>query len=231
MNPTVLPSALDPGDDLRCCSLDPHYRTVDAKIVVLRRTPISAGIGVIVFFPLLINFSDLILRFFLSDTFDLHSTPDPFLKGCADEQADCRDTGSAEDYIRAPSHDNTGILLGKLQNHLALHLKQDVLRRLSLSYLGAALLNSGIQPGIRGLFFPARKQFLPQFSPLCRQSDQLPVIAPDIQFLRQPLSDFPAAAAELAAKAIIGIFMLRFLLASRSMIGCGSAIRRAAPRA
>ena len=163
LNLTVSPSASGPGDDLFRCPLDPHHRTVDAKIVVLRRTPVPAGIGVVVFLPLLINFSDSVLRLFLPDALDLHPASDPVLKGGADEQADRRDAGGAENDIGAPPHDDAGTHLGQFQNHLALHLKQDVLRRLSLPHLRAALIDAGKQPRVRGFFFLAREQFLPYF--------------------------------------------------------------------
>ena len=65
LNLTVSPSASGPGDDLFRCPLDPHHRAVDAEIVVLRRAPIPAGIGVIVFLAPLINFPNGVLRLFL----------------------------------------------------------------------------------------------------------------------------------------------------------------------
>lgn len=112
-------------------------------------------------------------------------------KGAPDEQADHRDAGRFEDGIGTPPHNNAGIFLGKFQDHLALHLKQDVLRRLALPHLRSALIDAGKEPGIGCFFLSARKQFLPQFRFLCGQSDQFPVIAPDVQFLCQPFSNLP----------------------------------------
>ena len=57
---------------------------------------------------------------------------------------------------------------------MTLHLKQDVLRRLSLPRLGTALIDAGKQPGVRGLLVCACKQFFLQFRLLCRRQTFLP---------------------------------------------------------
>ena len=117
MKPNVSPIASGPSDDMLCRLLNSHHRTVDAEIIILRNPPISAGIGVIVFFSLFINFSDGVLRFFWPEALDLHPASDTIPEGSADEQADHRDAGRFEDGIGTPPHNNAGIFLGK-----ALHL-------------------------------------------------------------------------------------------------------------
>ena len=102
MRPNRSPSASD-TDDLLCRSPNPLRGAVDAKIVVLRRTPVPAGIGVAVFFPPLIDFPDGILRLFWADALDLHPASDLTLQGRADEQTDCRDAGGAGGNIGAPA--------------------------------------------------------------------------------------------------------------------------------
>ena len=156
MKPNVSPIASGPSDDMLCRLLNSHHRTVDAEIIILRNPPISAGIGVIVFFSLFINFSDGVLRFFWPEALDLHPASDTIPEGSADEQADHRDAGRFEDGIGTPPHNNAGIFLGKFQDHLALHLKQDVLRRLALPHLRSALIDAGKEPGIGCFFLSAR---------------------------------------------------------------------------
>ena len=56
MKPNVSPIASGPSDDMLCRLLNSHHRTVDAEIIILRNPPISAGIGVIVFFASFVLF-------------------------------------------------------------------------------------------------------------------------------------------------------------------------------
>lgn len=101
MKPNVSPIASGPSDDMLCRLLNSHHRTVDAEIIILRNPPISAGIGVIVFFSLFINFSDGVLRFFWPEALDLHPASDTIPKGA---QMNRLITGMPADLRMASAH-------------------------------------------------------------------------------------------------------------------------------